>query len=494
MRRSAAAFCETTDTGLTRWRRCARNCYLCPLCTSPAVVTLLDSKGDGFLAPGDAANEETYILACQYCNWSTLDMDVRFNRPTKITEQLSKAYKARTTGSSSDDPAGKGSAEGKGRLMPDERFDALTDFYKEHIAGAGDAQNILGNSAYGSPANLARIMSLYGGLSHNALKKTREKPQPMREARTNEGLSTYTADDNAADDAFVERIKQFGWEGTVSESQRTSAPVNYDAKFIDELWPVAMHLRTKRGKRCRQCRQFIIRPESKINSTKYRIRIIAHNNIPRLLHRPLQAATPVQNPAFILRSDQAVKATKLQPHVAQQYVLTLRNPIFETVKVTLATSAITPGKVASKVTILCPTFRIGPAGDVWDDALSSSTVSTTPGDGSRKAAMASLVANSETDRQPEAGKIWEQTRNSTSVILEIVPGSLKPAPRIVPRAEEERGGEGLERDDDILEVPVYVRVEWKVEVPAQGDHKGKAEKEARELAYWCVLGVGRIAG
>lgn len=197
----------------------------------------------------------------------------------------------------------------------------------------------------------------------------------------------------------------------------------------------------------------------------------------------------MQNPSFVLRSEQAYEEPTLKPFVAQQYILTLRNPIFEEVKITLATPATTPGRVASKVTILCPSFTIGPAGDVWDDALSSSTSGLPPGDGGRKAAMASLTGNVEGEKQPEAGKIWEKTRNSTSVILEIVPGSVEPSRSIVPKSEEEQEAERIREDDDVLEVPIYVRAEWSADT--HGEKGG--EKEARELGYWCVLGVGRIA-
>jgi len=192
----------------------------------------------------------------------------------------------------------------------------------------------------------------------------------------------------------------------------------------------------------------------------------------------------------------------LQPHVAQQYILTIRNPIFETIKVTLATPAVTPGKVASRVTLLCPSFTVGPAGDVWDEALSTGAHSAgADKDGSRKAAMASLTGSSELDRQPEAGKVWERTRNSTSIIVEIVSGQLKPPPSIVPKSEQEVADEHLDEDDDVLEVPVYVRAEWEASVEEGGGHTADAghgekktgERVSKELAYWCVLGVGTIA-
>ena len=120
--------------------------------------------------------------------------------------------------------------------------------------------------------------------------------------------------------------------------------------------------------------------------------------------------------------------------------------------------------------------------------------------------MASLTGSDGTDavpsadRQPEAGKLWERTRNSTSVIVEIVPGSLERAPSIVPKTEEQLAAEEAEEreDDDVLQVPVYVRAEWEVEGKAGEGKDGVAgapggEKVAKELGYWVVLSVGRIA-
>lgn len=225
---------------------------------------------------------------------------------------------------------------------------------------------------------------------------------------------------------------------------------------------------------------------------RYKIRLLALNYVQRLSISSLQPTAPRQNPSFQLRPE-TLPEVKVKPYQTQQYILTVRNPIFETVKVTLATPATTPGKVASKVTILCPSFTVGPAGDMWDEALSASTTS----DGGRRAAMASLTGSStDGDRQPEAGKVWERSRNTTSVIVEVVPGALKPPPKILqtePTKDGEGGEEDLAEDDDILEIPIYVRAEWEAvphDAAGHADHKG--ERESKEFAYWCVLGIGRI--
>ena len=417
---------------------------------------------------------------------------MQFSKPTKITEQLNKQRKSRVSPNDGKD------SENETVLSHDDAFANLTAFYKDQLSESGDPQNPYSNSPYSSPANLARIMSLYGGLSYNALKKSREKPQPMREAMAkSEGFALFSPDDSDID--IIQKMQSLGWDVTATSDQRLSSPFNNEARSTEDLWPAATSLRTRRAKRCKTCRHIIARPEPKVGSMRFKIRLLAMNYIPRLSIRLLHQTTPPVNRAFHLRSEPLEKET-LQPHQMNQYVLTIRNPIFETVKITLASPTRTPGKVASRVTILCPSFTVGPAGDVWDEALSASSQATS--DGGRKAAMASLTGTSESsDRQPEAGKIWEKTRNTTSVIIEITPGSLEPAPSIVPKTEQEHEDEELDDDDDLLEVPVYVRAEWEAEVKPGETPQGKkdataapGERVVKELDYWVVLGIGKIAG
>ncbi|KAM3415443.1 hypothetical protein BST61_g8965 [Cercospora zeina] len=469
---------------------CARQCYDCPVCHANLAVTVADASkqrlAQPHLKPEDAAAaSESYFLLCQDCHWSSLDIGLRFSKPTKVTEQLSRLWKSRTV-QSADRP------DQQPGPQHDAAFANLSRFYKDQMSESGDQANPYPNSPYNSPANLARIMSLYGGLSYNSLKKSREKPQPMREAGTHaEGISTFTAESETADDEAIEGMRRSGLQSTSTQSQRLQSPYNFGARLLEHTWPIATKLRVRRGKRCRVCRQFLVRPETKPDRLRYKIRLLASQHIPRLLARPLLSAGPTQNSAFRIRNE-FVDEVQLQPYQTLQYVLTVRNPIFETVKISLATPATTPGRVLSKVTILCPSFNVGPSGDMWDEALSHSTTS----EGGRQAAMASLTGAPDGDRQPEAGKIWERTRNTTSVILEVVPGGLQRRPSIVSTSDADQEGE-LGEDEDVLEIPVYVRAEW--EADASGHealhHEEKtkpSERVTKELAYWCVLGLGRI--
>lgn len=131
---------------------------------------------------------------------------------------------------------------------------------------------------------------------------------------------------------------------------------------------------------------------------------------------------------------------------------------------------------------------MGPSSDVWDEALGSKAAS---GGGTMSPTGAGGGA-------AEAGKAYEKGRNWTSVVLEVVPGHVRINSSTTEDGEEKEGQVGKEEDEDVLEVPVRVRLEWR-----QGDLDEGADKKARlnedgaddgrrELAYWMVLGMGRV--
>ena len=304
----------------------------------------------------------------------------------------------------------------------------------------------------------------------------------MREAHDSlEGLQISSPDSSAS---AIARLRASGWEATASLSQRR-AQAQDDARFLSDLRPVANLLRTKRSKRCKTCRHILSKPESKVQKTHFRIRLVAPNYVPNIAIRALQ---PSSTPSGIL--------TPLRP---TQFLLTFSNPLFDSVKVSIATPARTPGRFASRVTILCPQFEVGANTDVWDEALGESGTGSGGASGEREKRRTKAEA-SEGQQQAEAGKIWERGRNWVSVVAEVVPASLRlDGPEFMKSEEQLRDVGPLREDEDVLEIPVFVRVEWEADIA--GDEGGglstagkdREAKEKRELAYWCVLGVGRIA-
>ncbi|MCJ1479506.1 hypothetical protein MMC13_008192 [Lambiella insularis] len=418
--------------------------------------------------------EGPWILACDYCSWTTLDIDIKFDKSTNIAAQLWKLRYGFIPKPAYSLPTAE-TQERSDPIRPhlhDTSFAALKSFYKSQIAST-DATNPLlspsGDVNYASPSSLARIMNLYTGTGSYA-KKTSSKPANMRESMdASEGLSIMSEE---AEQAAIAKLQTAGWTGTTSTTQR--AEQVHPVRFQDELWPVHTLLRTRRAKRCKTCRHILVKPESKISSSRFKLKLAAISYVPSMTIKPLQGPSA---PAWSLES--------LLPSKPLQFLLVVRNPMFDAVKVTLATPTRTPGRFASDVTILCPQFEIGANSEVWDEALSGGN-----GKRSAKSSKPKAEPGEPEGKVAEAGKVWQKERNSTTVVVEVV------CARIVAKDGE------LEEDEDVLEIPVFVRLEYETDVPGSPMTVGKYDKgirevkdrrERRELAYWCVLGVGRIA-
>ncbi|PYH41363.1 putative dynactin Arp1 p62 subunit RO2 [Aspergillus saccharolyticus JOP 1030-1] len=573
--------------------RCARNCFNCPACTAPLAVNTLEN-----VVRGGTSQQGPWVLSCGYCMWSTLDIGIKFDKPTNIRTQLAKLtatdsnparsrQMSRTFGelksplstfASIDEPFPPASGEARADdssdqsttpLSPDARFHALKNFYKNQISATSSSPNDpLGvdfGAGFSSPGALNRIMSLYTSSSRlsslygGASKKPKTKPPVMREALTaSEGFQTPAPD---AEMSFLQRMarEECGWDGLASLEQRGFQPPT--ARFVDELLPLATLLRTKRAKRCKSCKHILVKPEQKPQSTRFRIRLIALSYIPLPTLRPL--TMPVPPPAGTAAAGVTMAATTtsismpvnldaLPPLRPTQLLLTLKNHMFDPVRITLATPAVTPGRVASRVTILCPQFDIGANSDVWDEALqaNSATAAATADQRSSRSGAGAVAASTTTNNPPfgvyekvaEAGKVWDKGRNWTTVVLEVVPGTLPPSSATLPppktttttttkitetadndgdsdsnsdtssfgtgavpdwtgqaaerdkqQQQQQQQQQPLQPDEDVLEIPVFVRMEWDSE--NQIDRPGVSaagEMVKRELAYWMVLGVGRI--
>ncbi|KAI0476873.1 dynactin p62 family-domain-containing protein [Xylaria cf. heliscus] len=463
----------------TEGNRCTRSCFQCPICIGPLAVQALESAPEPSLLSADRTNTPTpagpWILTCSYCHWNSSEIGVKFDKPQGIFGQLQKL---RYGEEQSKHVVSGDTSPTKSDSIPQThkaRFSTLKSFYGSQTVSTNPGAGLSGLGDYGlnSPGALTRIMSIYSGNNLNGLKQ-KNKSTTMREAETaSEGFRPSNLDESAA----ISQLRRDGWDGTVTRDQ-AKTQVEEGAKFADQLWPIPYLLRTKRSKRCPVCRHIISKPESKVSNTRWRIRLVANNSIPSISIKPLN---PPPGSGLL---------TPLQP---AQFLLTFKNALFDDVKVTLATPATTPGRFASRVTVLCPEFQIdaNPDNDMYlDDVLRD-------GDKERQ-----RQRGDESIHQAEAGKIWERGRNWVSIVVEVVPASLRTELSSAPPGEEEEGEpepdlSPLKEDEDILEIPMFVRLEWESE--ASQDQVGtttgreKDAKEKRELAYWCAIGIGRIS-
>ncbi len=189
--------------------RCQRNCYQCPICTSPLDINALDTDGNKLGGP--------YILGCPYCNWSSLDIGIQFDKPTNITGQLAKfresddAFTIRKkelipTQQEPDESSGVEERVSEAN----EQFENLKSFYTTQIANSSP-DPLLG-FPNPSPSRLERMLSFYTNLANMGKPKQKKEKLPlMREAYGREEGLKVLGDE---DDQIIEKMKNVGWEGS----------------------------------------------------------------------------------------------------------------------------------------------------------------------------------------------------------------------------------------------------------------------------------------
>ncbi|KAL9004206.1 MAG: hypothetical protein Q9188_002956 [Gyalolechia gomerana] len=418
-----------------------------------------------------------FILTCGYCNWTSREIGIQLDKLTHISAQLSMIFNRNlreTSGKLSlvpEPPVDLSRPEN-----PDIVFANLKSFLKAQLSDSHPDNPLLtpsGDINYTSPSSLARIMSLYTNLGPGYGRKSSQIPTVMRESISlGEGLCVTSS---TSDVDAINKLRTEGYPSTTTPMQRaeqTHTPCN----FTSDIRPIPMLLRTKRASRCRTCRHILVRPEAKVESTRYRIRLIALNFIPTINIKPLHTP-PSQSHKLDLHN--------IQPLQISTFILSLRNPLYDPVNVTLATPNRTPGKWGHKVTILCPQFDIGANTDAWDEVLDADKT-TQQKEVRRSKSFGDPRPEylGQEGRVAEAGKVWEKGRNWTSVVVEVGVADV--------HADDDDGEEEWgDEDEDVIEIPVLVRVEWEAE--AEEKEKGKeGAKEKRELAYWVVLGIGRV--
>ncbi|KAJ4294959.1 hypothetical protein N0V88_005199 [Collariella sp. IMI 366227] len=471
------------------------SCYQCPICIGPLTVTTLETKPDPSLlaAPDAAPHSGPYALTCSYCHWTSTEIGIKLDKPNSIHAQLAKVRNggiprltAKERKERRKDPAYRTQPKTQdgADLDLETQFANLKTFYQGQLADPNAVDNglaALGDLGFSSPTSLSRIMSIYTGGSLQD-KKAKSRVGAMREAlEKDEGLQLARLDESAA----IEHLQVEGYDGTTSASLLAEQTPNLGedhlhgrGRFNSDLRPIPCLLRTKRSKRCPVCRHIISKPEAKVATTRFRIRLVARSYIPSIAIKPLALSNGSSS-----NSGAAIPGVLLEPLRPAYFLLTFKNPIFETIKVTLGAPATTPGRFASRVTVLCPDFEVDANTDVWDEALKESSERDSR---RRRGDEGGASQNNNTQNQLEVGKIWERGRNWVSIVVEVVPALLR----------IEKGDAPLREDEDVLEIPMFVRVEW--EGDAGGDEVGavvareKEAREKRELAYWCAEPVPDI--
>ena len=161
----------------------------------------------------------------------------------------------------------------------------------------------------------------------------------------------------------------------------------------------------------------------------------------------------------------------LTPGTTHSFILTITNPLYDPLKLTLSTPAKAPGQYAHATTILRPEFTVGANADIWNDDEE-------------------ILPSAEKEKRRSRFGIYEAKRNMISIFVEIVPA-------ISPVTIEDASGTEV-----FVEIPIFVKMVYQMEDVEKDDtltlvnqvleeERGKGKVE-REIGYWVVVRVGNV--
>ncbi|KAJ3333994.1 hypothetical protein HDU76_013641 [Blyttiomyces sp. JEL0837] len=267
--------------------RCARNCFECPVCDNTLnVVSVVEPSASGVNSPIQAPSTPTtsrstppgspmgstasltatsgvHYLSCGVCRWNSLEIDLKFERPTGLAMQLQKSEEER----------------------PDvKEFDNLRDYYERMIRAnnpSGSVSSLFRSTgSLNLPPSLLASVPVLASLTSLA---SRQSSLSMLSGK-NEPLAPYEPEvrpSAAADEDELANIRNLKIEEASSLKQRLNQ-LDDQPRSISSLRPQRIQLRTKRSKRCRECEHILIKPEQKAQIPRFKIQLMAIKYMPTI--------------------------------------------------------------------------------------------------------------------------------------------------------------------------------------------------------------------
>ncbi|CAG8457776.1 2824_t:CDS:2 [Acaulospora colombiana] len=356
------------------------------LSNAPAALTMTSTS---------ASTGSPYYLSCGVCRWDSQEIGMTFEKATGLALQLQKTEDER----------------------PDvKEFDHLKEHFEKHLR-LNIPSTTLPSSLLSIPG-MSSFSSRYGGSGMAHAQQKSDDVAPY------EAVGKVESDNKLVDDLV--QLKDVNQITTLAQRMNQHSDQPYK---VELLQPQRIHLRTKRVKRCRSCRHILIKPEQKAQATRFKIKLVALNSIPKISIASL--------PKLILN----------QP---TQIVLKFSNPLYEEIMVDLKLND--EPLEYGKITIPSPHFNITPYNEVWEYDEPELVPSR-----SRPQSSASI-----TPRTDVIG-IYERRGNYTSIIVEITPLS----------EVEEFKSEDSEETTDKTAAPSTSSI-------------------MKSLSFWTIIGLGSV--
>lgn len=280
---------------------CARNCFLCPVCSHTCSVTGTEPP-----LGSTSAADPPYWLWCQACKWDSKQVGITFERPTGLARACwlftpwrpkSRAdlsiCQSRLVQLQKMTPADPATTE----------FDRLRDHLEPFLkAGLAVQAGTAATASTPAPKGLSSLPSRYGSLmnlasysrsrSHShlsaaaAASATNDDPDPYKP----EASSRTRSEQEASNLGFMAELDSTDQVAPLGKRAHRAWAQQLQ---LSSLKPSRVPLQARRTKRCPTCKHILVKPESKSNSTKFRIKLVATNYLPsiQVFRRPPTTAT-----------------------------------------------------------------------------------------------------------------------------------------------------------------------------------------------------------
>ncbi|KAJ3529695.1 hypothetical protein NM688_g7820 [Phlebia brevispora] len=258
--------------------RCARNCFMCPNCKNTLTVVASDppdaDDGRSSSIVINTVGEPPFFLYCNHCRWDSAEVGITFEKPTGLAAQLQKFEDSAPESLEFErlkehfEPFLRASSSTSGHA-PSHSHHAHTNPITA-AASSALSRDIPGVAKY-TPLVRSRSGRDKGG-NRNEI--------PDYKARVEIGTAGLTIGGGA--DTDVEFMRHLETESEVASlEQRWTNSWTMSIRTSD-LKPLRIPLRSKKSKRCPQCRHILIKPEQKAQSVRYKIKLVAANYLPAI--------------------------------------------------------------------------------------------------------------------------------------------------------------------------------------------------------------------
>ncbi|ORX79756.1 hypothetical protein BCR32DRAFT_294258 [Anaeromyces robustus] len=268
--------------------RCIRNCFECPVCFN--VLTVVSQKD---VLPTSASTssitdeQNSYYLACNVCQWKSLEIDLSFDKSTGLYLQLQK----------------------KESVLPHEvEFQNLRNYYDKCLRSNSNMNSINTkrlSALFGNSSSLLispSIISHIPDLKTKLILAKRENNQKSDEYnKTNDNQDSTIL---MEDELEMIRLKNLeNMEELTSLEQKLNQPED-QPKFLSHLRIHRIPLRVKLQTKCNKCEKILIKQEiqkmKKPSNIRFAIKCFARDYIPNIFiqqlipNKPLYKDMPVQ--------------------------------------------------------------------------------------------------------------------------------------------------------------------------------------------------------